>query len=539
MMKDHSLPKGWIECHIEDLISPGGVFKDGDWIESKDQDPNGEVRLIQLADIGDGRFTNKSSRYLTSDKAQQLNCTFLEKGDLLVARMPDPLGRCCIFPFDSEKKFVTVVDVCILRVGNIYIDHKYLMFLINSIKIREKISELQSGSTRKRISRKNLATINFPIAPLNEQKRIVAKIEELFSELDNGIAALKTAREQLKVYRQAILKHAFEGKLTAKWREENADKLETSEQLLTRIQKERDTRYQHQLEKWKTAVKEWEARGKEGKKPVKPREPEAPKTLDLADNHFLSDIPKEWICVKAEQLCDFITKGTTPGKSELFSNDGDVPFIKVYNLTKTSALDFSIDPTYVRNETHNGFLARSKVYPNDVLMNIVGPPLGKVSIVPDSFTEWNINQAIVIYRSNILSPRYLAEYLLFEKTVNFMMSQSKATAGQFNLTLEICRELPIPVTISEEQYEIVKKLEEQRSNLDLVSKEIDNQLKKAEILRQSILKKAFSGKLVPQDPEDEPASELLTRINARKELQNKLAKKSTNKRGQKKNIKEA
>ncbi|MDP0971844.1 type I restriction endonuclease subunit S, partial [Klebsiella pneumoniae] len=79
---------------------------------------------------------------------------------------------------------------------------------------------------------------------LNEQKRIVAKIEELFSELDNGIAVLKTAREQLKVYRQAVLKHAFEGKLTAQWRAENQDKLESPEQLLTRIQQEREARYQ-------------------------------------------------------------------------------------------------------------------------------------------------------------------------------------------------------------------------------------------------------------------------------------------------------
>ncbi|WP_222846017.1 restriction endonuclease subunit S [Legionella geestiana] len=519
MIKDHFLPNGWVECQIEDLISPEGVFRDGDWIESKDQDPDGEVRLIQLADIGDGVFVNKSSRYLTRDKARQLNCTFLEKEDLLVARMPDPLGRSCIFPLVGEKKFVTVVDICILRAGNNCIDRKFLMFLINSILIREQINTLQSGSTRKRISRKNLATIKFPIAPLNEQKRIVAKIEELFSELDNGIAALKTAREQLKVYRQAVLKHAFEGKLTANWREANADKLETPEKLLARIQQERNNRYQHQLQEWEDAVKKWEAQGKEGKKPGKPKTPDASKTLELADNHYLSGIPKEWISVKAEHLCDFITKGTTPEKSELFSNAGDVPFIKVYNLTKSSALNFSIDPTYVSHMTHNGFLARSKVYPNDVLMNIVGPPLGKVSIVPDCFTEWNINQAIAIYRSNILSPRYLAEFLLFEKTVNFMMSKSKATAGQFNLTLEICRELPIPVTIPEEQYEIVKQLEEQFSNLDSVSKEIDEQLLKAETLRQSILKKAFSGNLVQQDPNDEPAIELLERIKAEKEQQ--------------------
>ena len=96
----------------------------------------------------------------------------------------------------------------------------------------------------------------------NEQRRIVAKIEELFSELDKGVESLKTARGQLNVYRQAVLKHAFEGKLTAQWREENEDKLETPEQLLARIKQERETRYERQLKEWKAAVRTWEECGK-------------------------------------------------------------------------------------------------------------------------------------------------------------------------------------------------------------------------------------------------------------------------------------
>src|SRR4051795_4144941 len=75
-----------------------GLFVDGDWVESKDQDPNGEVRLIQLADIGNGEFLNKSARFLTLEKARELKCIFLKSGDILIARMPDPIGRACIFP---------------------------------------------------------------------------------------------------------------------------------------------------------------------------------------------------------------------------------------------------------------------------------------------------------------------------------------------------------------------------------------------------------------------------------------------------------
>src|SRR5262245_42265304 len=108
------LPEGWCITTLQSLIGPDGVFTDGDWVESKDQDPDGDVRLIQLADVGDGAYRNRSTRFLTSAKAKELACTFLKKGDILVARMPDPLGRACIFPGDI-KAAVTVVDVCIVR----------------------------------------------------------------------------------------------------------------------------------------------------------------------------------------------------------------------------------------------------------------------------------------------------------------------------------------------------------------------------------------------------------------------------------------
>ena len=226
MMDKAELPSGWVYATVGDVIAGDGFFTDGDWVETKDQDPNGDVRLIQLADIGDGSFLDKSSRFLTKAKAYGLNCTFLTNGNLLIARMPDPLGRCCIFPLDGNEEYVTVVDVCAVHLGTSPVDPKYMMYLINSPRTRVDIEALQSGSTRKRISRKNFASIEMPIAPKKEQSRIVAKIEELFSELDKGVESLKTARAQLDLYRQAILKHTFEGKLTAKWREENKDKLE-------------------------------------------------------------------------------------------------------------------------------------------------------------------------------------------------------------------------------------------------------------------------------------------------------------------------
>ncbi len=194
--------------NFSELVAPNGLFSDGDWIEKKDQDENGTVRLIQLADIGACFFKDKSAKFVTEAKAKELNCTYLQKGDILIARLPDPLGRACIFPLDG--KYITAVDVAIVRISRSDINPKYVMYMINSPGFRNDIKHYESGTTRKRISRKNLDKIQFNIPPLPEQEHIISRIEELFSQLDASVAELKTAKERLKVYRQAVLKEAFD-----------------------------------------------------------------------------------------------------------------------------------------------------------------------------------------------------------------------------------------------------------------------------------------------------------------------------------------
>ncbi len=189
------------------LVGEKGLFCDGDWIETKDQDPNGEVRLIQLADIGECVFRDKSNRYITLSKAKELNCTLLKKGDILISRLGEPLCKACIFPFDGL--FVTAVDIAILRINREDVCTKYVVYLLNSPWFKSAIKPFESGTTRKRISRKNLEKISFTLPSLPEQERIVARIEELFSQLDAGVETLKKAKAQLDIYRQAVLKEAF------------------------------------------------------------------------------------------------------------------------------------------------------------------------------------------------------------------------------------------------------------------------------------------------------------------------------------------
>ena len=193
-----NLPDSWVEVGLEPLVAANGLFTDGDWIESKDQDPKGEVRLVQLADVGDGCFHDKSNRYLTLEKATKLRCTFLETNDLLIARLPNPLGRACLFP-GSSKKCITAVDICIYRLGNTWVDNNWLLNVLNSPYVREQIGKFATGTTRQRISRKNLAKIRFPLPPTAEQHRIVARVDELFALADAAAgqgAAAEAARER-------------------------------------------------------------------------------------------------------------------------------------------------------------------------------------------------------------------------------------------------------------------------------------------------------------------------------------------------------
>jgi hypothetical protein len=152
-----------------------------------------------------------------------------------------------------------------------------------------------------------------------------------------------------------------------------------------------------------------------------------------------------WTMQLAGDLCAApITKGATP-QGELAADDTGVPFLKVYNLTFTGQLDFSISPTFITPKGHHE-LRRSIVRPGDILMNIVGPPLGKVSRVPSHFPEANINQAIARFRpATEQIGDWLTTYLLSPAAQSWLHARSKKTSGQRNLTLETCRELPVPI----------------------------------------------------------------------------------------------
>lgn len=212
------LPPNWAAATLESLIANDGLFSDGDWVESKDQDPSGGIRLLQLADVGDGKFLDRSRRFVNDEQFERLRCTEVLAGDVLIARMPDPLGRACITP-QLDQRCITVVDVAIARLGASTANPRWLVHFLNSPDARQKINSEASGTTRQRISRGRLAKLELPVPPLPEQKRIADKLDTLLARVDACRIHLDRVPGILKRFRQSVLAAATSGELTREWRE--------------------------------------------------------------------------------------------------------------------------------------------------------------------------------------------------------------------------------------------------------------------------------------------------------------------------------
>jgi type I restriction enzyme S subunit len=363
------------------------------------------------------------------------------------------------------------------------LDPQYLIYLLRSLNL----AELDKSTAVPGLNRDDVYKQAVCLPPLAEQERIVAQIEILLTRVNAAKENLAKVPAILKRFRQAVLAAACSGRLTADWREQQTT-LESASVLLERIRAERN---------------------------AKSREPDTPNLEDVFN------IPTEWIWCSAAQVCTTITKGTTPASDKMSAGYGEIPYIKVYNLTLDGTLDFTVKPTFIPYETHSTELVRSRVKPGDVLMNIVGPPLGKISIVPSTYPEWNINQAIAVFPFvSQVNSRYFVFCLLSETVLSLATNRAKATVGQFNLTLEICRTMAMPLPPLEEQEEIVRRVKALFRLSDAIANRVQAAAMRADRLTQSILAKAVRGELVPTEAElarqegrtYESASELMERI---------------------------
>ena len=427
------------------------------------------VPMLSARNIDHGQVLFDSYRLISEDAFATENArTRIAPGDVLLT-IVGTIGRTAVVPAGMQP-FSLQRSVAVLS-PKPELSPKFLCYQLQSPAIQRHFEANARGTAQKGVYLKTLGETPISFPSLSLQHEIVAEIEKQFSRLDEAIANLKRVKVNLKRYKAAVLKAAVEGRLVpteAELARRAGRSFETGTQLLQRI-----------LE---TRRSQWSGRGKY-------TEPAAPDTTDLPE------LPEGWMWAVAEQLSDFITKGTTPAAGKLMDVPAGVQFLKVYNLTFDGSLNHTYKPAFVSRETHDGELLRSQVVAGDVLINIVGPPLGQVSLMPEVLGEANINQAIARFRPvPPLSSKFLAHALMTESIMSWAIRRSKTTAGQSNLTLELCRALPIPVPPLAEQERIVAEVDRRLSLIRTVEAEVDANLKRSQSLRQAILAAGFSCK---------------------------------------------
>lgn len=385
-----------------------------------------------------------------------------------------------------------------------------------------RLEELDRSTTIPGLNRNDLYNVDFLLCPESEQNLIVEKLEELLSDLDKGVAELKTAQEKLNQYRQTLLKSAVEGTLTKEWREEKAHKItETGEQLLARILKERRARWEKQK------IEEFGSKGQTPPKNWKDKYPEpiAPDTSELPK------LPEGWVWACIDQLVEIGT-GVTPLKSRSdYYKGGNVPWITsgaVNDEVVTSSNSY-ITETALEE-------CGLTTYPIGTLLVAMygeGKTRGKCSELRIPAT---INQALAALVFNGVSEK-IKDFIKIVLMNDYQKMRSRASgAAQPNLNLLIMRSLCVPLPSIEEQTTINNIVNQKKKEIDLQSLSIDSTEHMLNEQRKNILKDAFSGKLVEQNINDEPVSVLLERIKFERQARDNLPKPKKPKKVKEKSI---
>lgn len=500
-------PKSWETSKLGELAV---LILGGDWGEASSFDSSEyeQALCIRGSEFRNWDVDKGSTAVLRKIKKSSLASRTLKNGDILIeisgGGPEQPVGRTVVMDQAALMREPEIPKLCtnfirLLRaadsIDSQFINH-FLVFFYKS----GKILDYQSGSNNLRnLKFKDYLNIDIPIPPLSEQNRIVQKIDELFTELDKGVENLKTAREQLVLYRQAVLKNAFEGGLTKGWYKNNQSAIGGPADLRNKILRER-------TDKYTLALSTWEAAGRKGLKPKPPKLIPADSANELA---FLSELPAGWGWEKIGNLA-YVGTGVTPLKGRAdFYEGGQIPWVTSGALNSNFVTEASDYVTLAALKETS-----LKIYPKNTLLVAMygeGKTRGKCS---ELSIEATINQAIAAIVFEGTAERFRKYIKLFFQK-NYSEIRLKSSGGvQPNLNLGIIENTYIPLCPIEEVDHIVDEVDSTLSRIDHFEGVIDDSVNQIDALRLSILQKAFSGHLVPQDPNDEPATELLARIKA-------------------------
>jgi len=451
-----SLPSSWAWATIDDI----GIVASGSTPSTKEEDNfGGNISWLTPADLSnyDGKYIKKGKRNLTEKGLKSCSATLLPEGSILFSSRA-PIGYTVIAanPISTNQGFKNLISF--KEIFNEYIYH----YLKGNKDLAESFA---SGTTFKELSARRFKKIPIPIPPFNEQVRIVSKIEELFSRLDQGVKALQQTQQQLELYQQSVLLQSFTGKLTEKWRINNSLKPIT-------INKKIDV----DISKLLIIPKEWKwyalgdyatlknginfTRSQKGNRGI----------LTIAVKNMYS----EGLYVDSSDLYRVDKKV----KNDRILQDGDILFVR--SSVKREGVGWtSLFKKQNENVTYCGFIIRAKIFQNDI------------------------------------DPKYLAYYCRTDFARDYLIGSSHQVVIT-NINQNNLSNLPTPIPPYEEQIIIVDIIERFMSVIKNGINIMMQNSAKIKSLKQSLLKKAFEGRLVPQDPTDEPASVLIKRIKNEK-----------------------
>ena len=460
----YSLPENWTWVRIGEVMHliNGKAFKPTDWLTSG-------LPIVRIQNLNNPDAPFNYAGEDVDDKVR------LQNDDFLISWSGTPGTSFGAFIWDRGPAVLNQHIFRAILYGKAFIK-PFLKLAVNA-RLDEMIAQAHGGVGLQHITKGKLERLSLPLAPLAEQSRIVAKVDQLLALCDELAARQAAQRQKRQRLVGATLDRLVSTRSPAEFPTHTHRLRNHFDQLFdtpTTIPQLRQTILQLALQGQLV--------------PVRRNEEVTAETLLAMERERMSlsfasgDQPKlesEYAALRAAGpnqdgsrryisarcICDFITKGTTPAASELMPQ-GDVPFLKVYNIVK-NVLNFEYKPTFVRKIVHETELRRSKIQPGNVLMNLVGPPLGKVAVVTEEYPEWNCNQALVIFKPiSFYDSKFLSYIIGCPATLKEILQDTRGTAGQDNISLEQSRNLRIPLVSLEYQRRFIAEVTELLSLCD-------------------------------------------------------------------------
>ncbi len=441
--------------------------------------------FVPMAAVGaaDGSIDVSSKRpYIKVKKG----FTPFKSGDVLFAKITPCMenGKMAVVPKLENCYGFGSTEFHVIRPKD-GVDPKYVYYFVSRSDFRKDAAHHMTGAVgQKRVPTDFLKLSSIPLPPtIEDQKRIVAEIEKQFSRLDEAVTALKRIHANLKRYKAAVLKAAVEGKLTEKWRKEHPG-VEPADQLLKRILAERRAKWEAE-ELAKMKAKGIKPKDDSWKKKYK--EPAGPDTANLPE------LPEGWVWAKFDQVAERVTKGSSPNWQGFEYCEQGIPFVRSQNI-RWGTTDFS-DIAFLPPE-FNSVERKSVLCEGDVLLNIVGASIGRAAIAPKSAEGGNVNQAVAVIRLLACgtSNQFALLYLLSSQAQRRIHSE-KVDVARANFSLEDIREMPLPFPPLAEQNYVAAEIDRRLSVTEELEATIETNLKRAERMRQTILRRAFGGGL--------------------------------------------